>query len=71
MNTIFDPTSLESEIRQSHERSRQYGIDPNKIINPKHVRLSPKSLQDLLEENQDYFSIDSGQMEELFCLFTE
>jgi sigma-54 dependent transcriptional regulator, acetoin dehydrogenase operon transcriptional activator AcoR len=69
MNTIFDPKSLESEIRQSHERSRQYGIDPNKIVNPEHVQLSFKALQDRQEDNQDYFSIASRQMAELFSLF--
>lgn len=70
MHTIFDPQSLETEIRQSHLRSRQYGIDPNKFVNPDHVHINSDALEQRKRDNQDYFDIASHQMEELFRLFS-
>ncbi|MCB2147582.1 MAG: sigma 54-interacting transcriptional regulator [Deltaproteobacteria bacterium] len=68
-HTIFDPKVLQIEIQQSHIRSREYGIDPNKLITPNHTHLSHEELEKRRRDNPEFFEIGTRQMEELYSLF--
>jgi hypothetical protein len=68
-HTIFDPQKLEVEIRQSHMRSREHGIDPNEYITPNHIHVSREARYQRQREHPEFFEIASQQMEELYRLY--
>jgi len=57
---------IKEEIQKSHERSRRYGIDPNCVVNPHQVRLSPNELELSINRNQTFFDIAVRQLEDLY-----
>ena len=64
--TIPDPETLKREIRDSHERCRKMGINPNHTRNPSQESLTPDELSKRLEANNDFLTIAIDQIEELY-----
>ena len=63
---ILPRNGIKEEIRKSHERSRRYGIDPNCVVNPHQVRLSPKELDLRLNRNRIFYDIAVRQLNDLY-----
>jgi transcriptional regulator with PAS, ATPase and Fis domain len=57
---------IKEEIRKSHERSRRYDIDPDCLVNPHQIRLSPKELELRLKCNQTFLDIAVRQLNHLY-----
>ena len=64
--TIPDEQVLRDEIKQSHARCRQLGVNPEVERNPNQPRLSRHELEARLVQNQDFLSIAVAQIEELY-----
>ena len=64
--TIPDPEVLQQEIRASHERCRQYGVDPDNRCAPGQVRLSPEALERRRDTNRAFLDVAVAQMRELY-----
>jgi sigma-54 dependent transcriptional regulator, acetoin dehydrogenase operon transcriptional activator AcoR len=70
-NRIASSGTLLQEIKKSHERSKQFGIDPNSTCNHDQVRLTPVELESLRHENADYYQIALSTMRDLYEFFRE
>ncbi|MDA3789250.1 MAG: sigma 54-interacting transcriptional regulator, partial [Desulfobacula sp.] len=66
IRTILDPISLCREIEASHERCRQYGVDPEDKGSRNHKCLSPDELSRRLADNRHFLDIAIAQIEELY-----
>jgi len=64
--TIPDSNQLHQEILASHERCRQYGIDPNLTYNPEQVHLTREELAVKREQNKDFLEVATAQIHELY-----
>ena len=64
--SIPDPQVLIKEIAASHERCRDYGVNPNDRCNPNQEKLTAKQLERRLEQNRDFLNIATEQIEELY-----
>jgi hypothetical protein len=64
--SIPDLETLQREIRASHERCRQFGVDPNDTCNLFQKRLKPDELAVRLEQNRDFLEIATAQIGELY-----
>ncbi len=64
--TIPDPGVLQQEIRASHERCRQYGVDPHNRCTPGQIRLSPEALERRREMNRAFLDVAVAQVRELY-----
>ena len=64
--TIPDPGVLQQEIRASHERCRQYGVDPHNRCTPGQIRLSPEALERRRERNRAFLDVAVAQVRELY-----
>jgi transcriptional regulator with PAS, ATPase and Fis domain len=64
--SIPDPESLHREIRASHERCRQLGVNPNDTRNLLQNRLTPEELAFRFEQNREFLEIAIAQIEELY-----
>lgn len=64
--TIPDPLTIRREIRESHERCKQYGIDRQQTRNPRQRRLPPAELAARLEQNREFLNVAIAQIEELY-----
>lgn len=60
--SIPDPETLQREIQASHERCRQFGVDPNDTCNLLQNRLKPEELAVRLEQNREFLEIASVQV---------
>lgn len=60
---------LKQEIEKSHARSREYGIDPNTIVDKNQVRLSDEALAQLLDANAGLIQVATASMQKLYELF--
>jgi transcriptional regulator with PAS, ATPase and Fis domain len=65
---ILQPNILKEEIRKSHERSKRYGIDPNCVVDPNQVRLSPKELKLRQNQNRIFFDTAVRQLKDLYSI---
>ena len=63
---IPDTRSLQREIKASHERCRQYGVNPEDKGSPNQKCLDPDELSQHLADNQHFLDIAGAQMEELY-----
>jgi len=66
MYNIPEPETIRREIEASHERCKQYGINPEETCNPRQKRLTSEELAERLEVNREFLEIASTQMEELY-----
>jgi transcriptional regulator with PAS, ATPase and Fis domain len=64
--SIPDPETLHREIQASHERCRQFGVNPNDTCNFLQNRLKPDELAVRLEQNRDFLEIATAQIGELY-----
>jgi len=64
--SIPDPEILHREIQASHERCRQYGVNPNDNCNLLQNRLKPEELAVRLEQNRAFLEIAAAQIGELY-----
>jgi len=63
---IPDPETLQREIKDSHARCRQLGVNPGETRNPRQKSLTPEELEYRLEKNRDFLNIAIDQIEELY-----
>jgi len=63
---IPDPITLQKEIKASHERCRQYGVDPEDKGSQNHKCLAPEELSKRLTDNRQFLNIAVAQIEELY-----
>ncbi len=68
-NSIPIYKHLKQEIEKSHARSREYGIDPNTIVDKNHVRLSEDALALLLQNNSLLVQVATASLQKLYDLF--
>jgi transcriptional regulator with PAS, ATPase and Fis domain len=61
--------TLLQEIKKSHLRSKQYGIDPDSTCNLDQIRLSPEALESLRQEHADYYQVALSTMQDLHGFF--
>jgi sigma-54 dependent transcriptional regulator, acetoin dehydrogenase operon transcriptional activator AcoR len=64
--SIPDPDTMQREIEASHERCRQFGVNPNDTRNLLQNRLNPEELARRLERNREFLEIATAQIEELY-----
>ena len=64
--SIPDPETLHREIQASHERCRQFGVNPKDTCNLLQSRLKPEELAVRLEQNRDFLEIATAQIGELY-----
>ena len=64
--SIPDPETLHREIQASHERCRQFGVNPNDNCNLLQDRLPPEELEFRFEQNREFLEIAIAQIEELY-----
>ena len=55
--SIPDPETLHREIQASHERCRQFGVNPNDNCNLLQDRLTPEELEFRFEQNREFLEI--------------
>ena len=67
---ILQPNILKEEIRKSHERSKRYGIDPNCVVDPNQVRLTPKELKLRQNQNRIFFDTAVRQLKDLYSIIS-
>ena len=65
---VLQPNILKEEIRKSHERSKRYGIDPNCVVDPDQVRLTPKELKLRQNQNRIFFDTAIRQLKDLYSI---
>lgn len=70
-NKIAYSSTLLQEIKKSHERSKQFGIDPDSTCNRDQVRLTPEALASLRNENADFYQIALSTINDLYEFFRE
>lgn len=63
---VPDPETLQQEIRASHERCRQFGVNPNERRNVRQKRLTPDELAQRIGQNKGFLDIAVTQIEELY-----
>ncbi len=63
---IPDSETLQNAIQASHERCRQFGVNPNEFKNVRQKRLSNEALSIRLEQSQEYLDIAVTQIKELY-----
>lgn len=61
---------LKEEIRKSHERSRQYGIDPNSSIAPSHVSLTEKQIKIRKNNIRLFYDITVQHLKNLYKIIS-
>jgi hypothetical protein len=66
---IPNSNTLLKEIKKTHLRSNQYGIDPNSICNLDQVQLSAEGLEFLRQELACYYQVASSTMLDLYGFF--
>jgi len=65
-DVIPDPDVLRREIIASHERCRQYGIDPLITCNLAQAHLSSEELTIRRKQNKDFLEVATAQLQELY-----
>ena len=65
-HAIPDSDTLHREILASHERCRQYGIDPSITRNLGQVHLSSEELTVRRKQNKDFLEVATDQLQELY-----
>ena len=65
-HTIPDSDTLHREILASHERCRQYGVDPLITCNFEQVHLNSEALTLRRKQNKDFLEVATGQLQELY-----
>jgi sigma-54 dependent transcriptional regulator, acetoin dehydrogenase operon transcriptional activator AcoR len=65
-HTIPEPEVLRREILASHERCRQYGIDPLMSRNLSQVYVSPEELTVRRGQKRDFLEVATAQIQELY-----
>jgi transcriptional regulator of acetoin/glycerol metabolism len=68
--SILDSETLREEILASHERCKQYDIDPLNKRTHGQICLSPKMLAERIEQNLDFLKIATTQIQELYQFVT-
>ncbi|MBU0465260.1 MAG: sigma 54-interacting transcriptional regulator [Proteobacteria bacterium] len=63
---IPDPITLRKEIKDSHERCRQYGVNPEDKGSKTQKCLDSGELSRRLADNRQFLNIAGAQMEELY-----
>ncbi len=63
---IPDPISLRREIEASHERCRQFGVNPEDRGRRDHKCLSPEELSQRLADNRYFLDIAVAQIKDLY-----
>ncbi len=63
---IPDPITLRKEIKDSHERCRQYGVNPEDKGSQNQKCLNPAELSQRMADNRQFLNIAGAQMEELY-----
>jgi len=63
---IPDPDVIHREILASHERCRQYGIDPSITRNFGQAHLSSEELTTRRKQNKDFLEVATGQLQDLY-----
>ncbi|MFH1079682.1 MAG: sigma 54-interacting transcriptional regulator [Pseudomonadota bacterium] len=61
---------LKEKIRKSHERSRQYGIDPNSSIAPSHVSLTEKQIKIRKNRIRSFYDITVRNLNNLYKIIS-
>jgi transcriptional regulator of acetoin/glycerol metabolism len=64
--TIPSPETLQQEIVASHQRCRQFKIDPNQVINTRQRKLRPRELELRLMHNQEFLDIATDHIQQLY-----
>ncbi|MCP4021315.1 MAG: PAS domain-containing protein [Desulfobacteraceae bacterium] len=64
--SIPDPETMVKEIEMSHERCKQYDIDPNEYRSVHHECLSKEDLKVRLEQNRPFLDIVVSHLESLY-----
>lgn len=64
--SIPDPATLHREIKASHDRCRQFGVNPNDTRNLLQDRLKSEQLELRLEQNREFLEIATAQIGELY-----
>ena len=64
--SIPDPDTLQREIRASHQRCRDLGVNPAETRNPRQKRLTQEELTMRSEQNREFLDIAIAQIEELY-----
>ncbi|MBN1547569.1 MAG: sigma 54-interacting transcriptional regulator [Syntrophaceae bacterium] len=62
----IDETLMLKEIKESYQRCRQLGIDPNMMCNNKQARLSDEGLKRRREKIKDFLQIAVEQIKDLY-----
>ena len=65
-HAIPDSDTLHREILASHERCRQYGVDPLITCNLGQVHLSSEALTLRRKQNKDFLEVATAQLQELY-----
>ena len=63
---IPDPETLRNAIQASHERCRQFGVNPNEFKNISQKRLTGEELAIRREQNRGFLDIAVTQIKELY-----
>ena len=61
-----ESTAFRSEIADSHDRSRQFGVDPSNTRDPSQVHLTQEELTARREANRDLLDVAHVQIQELY-----
>ncbi|MCP4403850.1 MAG: PAS domain-containing protein [bacterium] len=64
--TIPNPNVIRQEILASHERCKQYGVDPRSTRYIEQPCLTPEELTVRREQNKDFLEIATSQIQELY-----
>ena len=66
---ILDSRQMGQEIKASHKRSQQYGINRQER-NPNQASLTPAALAERQRHNQDFLTVVATQIEEFYNLLS-
>ncbi len=55
-------------IASSHKRSKKYNIDPNLTKAPESTRLTPKELEERIENQKTFYTVAKEQIDKLYTL---
>ena len=64
--SIPDPDTLQREIKASHQRCRDLGVNPAETRNPRQKKLTQEELTIRSEQNREFLEIAISQIEELY-----
>lgn len=67
--TIVPHHVLQAEIEQSHQRSKEYGINPDLTVHENQLHLTPNGLNARKAKNKLFFDLVNQRMKELYQLF--